>query len=352
MTESTIDRRQPTPEQIREKALLIFDAAISAADPRIAVRNHVKLDRDLLTVGKKEYDLSKIENIYVVGAGKASAQMAEPIEEVLGDRINGGFINTGYGCAEGVELCKVEVNESRHPKPDEAGVEGSRKIMDLLSRTTEKDLVICLISGGGSAILPLPCEDVDLEDLQTTTALLINLLIDELNAVRKHLSLVKGGGLARAAHPAQVAALMLSDVVGDRLDVIASGPTAPDPTTYQDAIEVIRRAGVWDNVPSSVRGHLTRGASGEIPETPKEGNPIFERTQNLVVGSNSLALDAAEENARELGFDVTRIDRPIEGDAVSAGKWLAHTALKLKPKQPTVIIGGGETTALGQNCGC
>lgn len=327
-----------TGKLLRRHALAIFRAAVEAADPRRTVR--AALEKE---------DLSRFRRIFVVGAGKASAAMAQAAEQALGRRIAGGWINTKDGHL--APLRRITLQEASHPVPDARGVAGARRIAEIAAQAQEGDLLLCLISGGGSALLPLPLDPVSLEEKQETTRLLLacGASIHELNAVRKHLSAFKGGQLARLAAPATVVALLLSDVIGDDLDVIGSGPTAPDPSTFAGALEILRRYALLDRVPAAVRQRLEAGARGEIEETPKPGDPVFRRTHNIVIGSNRLAVEAAARRARELGYRPLILSTFIEGETREIARMHAAIARQIRAtgqpvKPPACLITGGETT--------
>ncbi len=268
-----------TRKLLRRHARSIFQASLDAADPAAAVERRLR-----------ERDYSKFRNIFVIGAGKAGAPMAQAAERVLGRRITAGLINVKDGHLAKVK--RIELHESGHPLPDERGAEGARGIAQIASAAGPGDLVLCLISGGASALMPLPAEGITLEEKQSVTRLLLasGANIHEINAVRKHLSLIKGGQLARLAAPATVEALLLSDVIGDDLDVIGSGPAAPDASTFEAVGAILRKFGLMERVPASVRSRIEQGVRGEIPETPKPGDPLFARVRNVVIGSNRLAL--------------------------------------------------------------
>ena len=334
---------------LREQALAVFAAALEAADPAKAVLAHARVEGNLLRAGRRRYRLDSFENIWIAGAGKASAAMAAAVERLLGRRISGGLINTKYGHTAPLE--RIELNECGHPVPDLNGERGAERIAEIARRAGPRDLVIALISGGASALLPLAAPPVTLEEKQAVTGLLLasGAAIGEINAVRKHLSAIKGGLLARLAQPAAVLALLLSDVIGDRLDVIGSGPTAPDPSTFADARAVLERYGLWAEAPAAVRERIERGAAGEIPETPKAGDPAFRNTQNLVVGSNRLAVNAAARKARELGLRPLVLSTSIEGETREVAR--VHAAIAREAVEtgrpvppPACIISGGETT--------
>ena len=263
--------------------LAVQRAALAAVDPGAAVRRHVQYRDDLLSIGGRDYDLAGVERVWVVGGGKAATAMVAALHQILGSRLDGGLVVTKYDHVDpGLDTGPVDVVEAGHPLPDDAGVQGTGRMADLLASATERDLVLAVISGGGSALLTLPSAGLDLADLQETTDLLLRAgaTIVELNTVRKHLSQIKGGGLARLAGGARVASLILSDVVGDPLDVIASGPTVPDPTTFADATTILERYGLAGRVPQAVRRHLQSGLRGQLPDTPKAGAALFARVHN------------------------------------------------------------------------
>ena len=340
----------------RREARAIFRAALQAADPAAAVRRHVRLEGETLVVGGCRYLLRRFDRIWVVGAGKASAAMASAVEGLLGRRIAGGLVNVKYGHA--ARLRRIEINESGHPLPDAAGVRGTRRIAEMVERAGKRDLVICLISGGASALLPLPAPPVTLEEKQAVTGLLLasGASIAEINAVRKHLSAIKGGQLAKLAYPATVISLLLSDVVGDALDVIGSGPTAPDPSTFADARAILEKYALDARVPAAVRERLAAGMRGEVPETSKANDPAFRSTRNVIVGSNRLAVDAAAAMARQFGFKPLVLSTTIEGETREVARMHAAIAREVatsgRPARPPVcLISGGETTVTLRGAG-
>ena len=324
-------------------------AALTAVDPAEAVRNALRLDGDTLSVGDERFDLTRYRRILVVGAGKASAPMTRAAEEILGDRIATGLVNVKYGYTDSTS--KVALREAGHPLPDQNGLDGTREIVKLLSGAGEDDLVLCLISGGGSALMMLPESEISLEEYQALTQALLRsgATINQINTIRKHIEQVKGGRLAQVAAPATVATLILSDVVGNPLDFIASGPTVPDTTTFADALGVLRQFDLLDSIPASVRSWLERGAAGEVPETPSPGDPLFERVSTVVIGSNDIAAEAALAEARRLGFEGLLLTTYLEGEAREAGKVAAAIAKELVRRgnpvaPPACLILGGETT--------
>lgn len=328
---------------------MIFRHAVSAVDPCQCVHSHLSLSRSILTAGKKEYDLDRYQRVIVVGAGKASAPMARAVEEILGDRITDGLVCVKYGHTD--VLKRVQLREAAHPVPDEAGVAAAREMLALMEGVDERTLVICLLSGGGSALFVSPAEGITLADKMETTKLLLasGADISAVNTVRKHLSAVKGGRFAAAAAPATLLTLVLSDVIGDPLDVIASGPTAPDPGTYADAFAVLKNYGLLERVPRRVRETLEKGAGGAKPETPKPGDPLFRSVQNLIVGSNRQALAAGRTKAVELGFNTMVLSSRLRGEAREIAKVFAATAFEIREMNqpvaaPACLLAGGEAT--------
>jgi hydroxypyruvate reductase len=342
--------------RLRQDALNIFHSALAAVDPEEAIRRHLRLEAGILSVGDRCYELSACERILVVGAGKAVAPMAKALEDLLGDRITAGILVVKDG--HGLPLKKIRIQEAGHPVPDERGVAGTLEILKLLESAGKRDLVICLISGGGSALLIAPSEGIRLADKQAATKNLLacGATIHEINTIRKHLSRAKGGQLARAAHPAAVLSLILSDVVGDDLDVIGSGPTVPDHSVFQDAIEILQRYEIWDRTPGSVRDRLSQGAGGIIAETPKPGDPAFQCSAQVLVGSCLRALDAAAQTAAGLGYSPLILSSKVEGEArevakafAAIGKEILSSHHPLKP--PACLLMGGETTVTLQGEG-
>ncbi len=329
----------------RKPALAILKAALKAADPVEAVQRHVSVGNGILKVDKQRYKLAAFQNIYVIGAGKASASMAVAIERLLGKRITEGFINVKYDHV--AKLRHIRLNECGHPVPDENGVRGAKEIGRIAAKATKGDLVIFLVSGGASALLPFPALPITLAEKQAVTGMLLRsgANINEMNAVRKHISSLKGGQLSALANPATVISLILSDVIGDKLDVIGSGPTAPDLSTFLDAKAIFEKYGLTGQIPASVRDRIEDGIRGVIPETPK----YVARTQNVVVGSNQLALDAAAAEAKRLGYRPMILSSFIEGETRDVARMHAAIAREIvtfgRPaKAPACVISGGETT--------
>jgi glycerate 2-kinase len=344
--------------QLRQDAESIFHAGLSAVDSAIAVTKSLHLKDKGLMVNGHVYDLAAYKNVYVVGAGKASAAMAGAVEDLLGDRIKGGFVNVKYGHVKPLRV--IRLNEAGHPIPDEAGLRGTREIVHIIEHSGAKDLILCLISGGGSALLPYPAQGISLGEKRRLTQVLLECgaTIQEVNALRKHVSRVKGGRLARLAYPATLITLILSDVVGDDLESIASGPTVPDGSTYEDCLQILEKYSIQDKVPEAVLTHLQRGSKGVIEETPKVGDPVFSSTQNVVVANNSLALSAAQHKANELGYNSMILSSSIQGETREVA--LVHAAIAREiseaaqpVRKPACVISGGETTVTlkGQGLG-
>jgi glycerate 2-kinase len=323
---------------LRRQALSIFRAAVAAADPAAAVQQYLE-----------RIDRAKYRDIFVVGAGKAGASMAAAAERVLGKRIAGGLVNVKDGHV--ASLRRIELNECSHPVPDKRGVAGAERIAQIAEGAGRDDVVVCLISGGASALLPLPAPPISLEEKQEVTRLLLACGADihEFNAVRKHLSRIKGGQLARLAWPASVEALLLSDVIGDNPGVIGSGPAAPDASTFAGVAGILEKHGIVERVPARVERRIEQGLQGEIAETPKPGDPIFRRVRNTIIGSNRMALAAATRRARELGFRTLVLSSEIEGETREIARMHGAIAREIvrsgQPiRPPACVISGGETT--------
>ncbi len=339
----------------RELLMDIFNAAVAAVDPYHAVTRALRLAEGRLLAAGGAYDLAAFDRVSVVGAGKATARMTEAVEELVGSAITDGIIIVKYGHRGPLKV--VEQIEAAHPVPDEAGVRGTERILELVRRADEKTLVLCLLSGGGSALLVSPLPGLTLEDKQLTTDLLLKAgaNIYELNALRKHLSAIKGGRLARTAHPATVITFILSDVIGDRLDVIASGPTAPDSTTFADAALVIEKYGLKTSLPPRVSAFLEGGVAGQEPETAKSGEACFLKTRNVIVGGIDQALTAARDKAKSLDWPAEIVSTDIQGEARDAARTLARAAFRahdgLKSGERRCLLFGGETTVTVRGAG-
>jgi hydroxypyruvate reductase len=336
-----VERSRKKTADLRRDAETILRSAIEAVEPERLVRQALEARGDLpASTGRT----------WITGFGKAAAAMARGATAVLGDRIDGGVLVVPAG-GESQAPDGLEVFGGGHPVPDQGGVAGSCAIRQLAREAAPDDLLICLISGGGSSLLNIPPDGLPLEDLQTVTRLLLGAgaTIGEINCVRKHLDELKGGRLAREAAPARVLALVLSDVPGDPLDVIASGPLAPDPTRFDQAVTVLRGYGLWDRVPHSVRGYLDRGVCGELPDSPKKSDRCFEKIETVIVGNGDTAARGACATAEELGYDAQLLSSTLVGEAREVGKFLAETALTLirladDDRPPTCVVTAGETS--------
>ena len=318
----------------REAAVAIWRAALAAAEPGRLVRR---------ALGRLEAAVAAVRGrVVVLGCGKAGAAMARAVEDALGERVAEGFVVVKDGYTSPTR--RITVAEAGHPVPDARGLAAADRLLAAATAAGPDDLVLFLVSGGGSALTPAPAPPVTLADKQAATRALLAAGADigELNAVRKHLSRHKGGQLARAAAPARVISLILSDVIGDRLDVIASGPTAPDPTTFGDALAVLDRRGVRASAPPSVLARLQAGVRGEVPETPKPGDPVFARVDHVIVGNNALVVQAAADEARRLGLVPHVLEHPVQGEAREAAGDLLARARRLPAG--SCLVAGGETT--------
>jgi glycerate 2-kinase len=340
------------PEKIqamRKDAAEIFYKALHAVQPDDAIRRHCKYDDKTLFIGNREYHLPRYKNVFVVGAGKAGAPMAAAIEDLIGESVTEGIVTVKYGhCSD---LSRIKLIEAAHPLPDENGRHAASVIYNLAEQAGEDDLVLCLISGGGSALMPFPYDGLTLEDKQDTVKALLSCgaSIHEINTIRKHISKIKGGQLARAAYPATLVTLILSDVVGDDLDIIASGPTVPDKSSFADCQNILHRHNLSGGIPKRILKHIELGISGLIPETPKSADPAFNKTHNLIIGSNIESLFAAKEEAEHLGYHVLLLSSMIEGETryvaqvhAAIAKEIIKTGNPLS--KPACILSGGETT--------
>ena len=326
----------------------IFLAGIDSVLPERLITKEMALNDNCLVIGHLNFSLEVIENIYVIGAGKASAMMGAEVEKILGSRITEGHIVVKYG--HSCKLKYIKVSEAGHPVSDSNGFKTTKSIMEIANKADRNDLVICLLSGGGSSLLTDFPEGSSPEEMILVNDLLVNCgaCISEINAVRKHLSKVKGGQLARVVYPATLVCLILSDVPGDPLDVIASGPTTPDPTTFQQALDVLGNFNLTESVPVGILKYLKEGAAGIRPETPKPADTVFEKTFNLLIGTNRLALEAAKQKAFEFNINAVIIDDQLQGDTSSVAEYIVETSLKFKGDKnevkPVCLLFGGETT--------
>lgn len=336
--------------QPRVRALLarVLEAGLRAVDPANAIHRHVRRAGALLHVGRQRYDLRDYSRVVAVGAGKASARMGVALEDVLESRLDGGLVVVKYGHA--VPTKTIKVAEAGHPVPDQAGQRAAARVVEFVRGLTSNDLLFVLLSGGASSLLPAPAPGLSLRDKQRTTRLLLRsgATIQQINTVRKHLSAIKGGRLA-ASTPAGVVSLILSDVIGDDLGAIGSGPTAPDPMTYADACGILHRYGIWEAAPRRVRAHLMKGQRGGRDETPKPGSSLFRRVQNQIIGNNGAAVDAVAQAAKHAGFRSLILSTSLTGEAREAAKVFGAIAREIVSSgrpvgRPVCVIAGGELT--------
>ncbi|MBI1746633.1 MAG: glycerate kinase [Acidobacteria bacterium] len=336
--------------KLRPLAKKIYKAALAAVDAEVAVRRSVRLHGDTLRVGHRRYALRRYTGVHVLGAGKAAAAMARGLERALGGHLQGGVVVVKYG--HGEPLQRVQIMEAGHPEPDACGFAGAQALVDwACTRVTATDLVFFLLSGGASALIPLPCAGISLaEKIQLSAKLLkCGAGIQELNTIRKHVSQIKGGQLAKLLGETPTISLILSDVVGDDLSAIGSGPTVPDPTTFAESLAILRRYNVLAEIPDRIVRHMEAGAAGLAPETPKAGERFFENNQTEIIASNILACRAAAGAARRLGFAPIILSSSIVGDTQAVAE--VHLAVvrdviryghPIRP--PACVISGGETT--------
>ena len=326
----------------------ILKEALASVESEQAVHRALKKRGDLLLVGSHRYDLRRYDRVAVVGAGKATAPMARAVERVLGARLHGGIVIVKYG--HSVPTRRIVVEEAGHPVPDRAGLEAAKRLRVFVESLTDRDLLVVLLSGGASSLMPAPVRGVSLADKQRITKQLLRsgAGITEINSVRKHLSALKGGRLAESTD-ATVLTLILSDVLGDDLSSIASGPTAPDPTTYAGAVECLKRYKIWSSAPETVRDHLERGRRGGVAETPKKRSPVFRRVRNEIIGNNLLALQSVARNVRKAGLRPFLLSATLTGEARIVGARFGRLARRIldqrRPvRKPCCVMAGGETT--------
>lgn len=335
-----------TERKLRRDAKTIFARALLAADAGYAVRSYLSLGRGVILAGNVKLLLKDFDRVFLLAVGKASVAMAAAVKKVLGAQLTGGIVVTKHGHLT-AKLKKLQVIEAGHPVPDESGRAASAQIIDLLRELNVRDLLIVAVSGGASALLPAPAEPINLREKGKVTDLLLRAgaTIHELNAVRKHISSLKGGQLAALAYPATVVSLLLSDVVGDRIDVIGSGPTAPDTSTFGDAIKILKYYKLDSRVPQRVLARLEQGSAGLLPETPKPGDPLFRNVHNQIIGSNRLALKAAASQAKKLGYAPMVLSSTMEGETREVARVHAEILREASmSKFPVCLLSGGETT--------
>jgi hydroxypyruvate reductase len=341
-------------DEMNGMARALFSKAVSAVDPSKKLKEMIRIEKGRLLIKNEEdsekvFKLDAFNRIFLIGTGKASASMAQAIEKIFGDRITKGVITTKYGHL--LPLKKTEIIEAGHPLPDKKGIEGAKKIRSLLKESGPKDLVIFILSGGGSALLPFPANRITLEEKQQLTQFLLDCGADikEINTIRKHISQIKGGWLARWAYPSRVIGFILSDVVGDQLDVIASGPTVPDTSTFEEAWAILEKYDLVKKIAPAIQKYLLLGKEGKVEETPKPGNAAFEGVTNIIIGSNIIALRAAEKEASSLALNTLILSSSIVGETREAARFHSAIAREVissgKPiPRPACIISGGETT--------
>lgn len=335
--------------EARALALTSLESAVNAVDPKRLLKSRFLLKNSTVEINGRLFDLRKFKRIYVIGGGKASGSMAEAVEQILGRRITDGLVIVPYGSKNKTDV--IRIHQAGHPIPDEAGVKAARRILEIVRQAEQDDLIICLISGGGSSLMPLPRDGIPIADKReiTQALLMCGATISEINTVRKHISDIKGGWLAKNAHQATILNLILSDVVGDRLEFIASGPTVPDPTTFGDAMTVLKKYGLWDTTPKSIGKVLSDGEKHLIPETPKANDDAFNKVHNIIVGNNRTASLAAYKHLDSAGLNAVLLTSTLEGEARCVGAVLASIAREVSSsgnpvQKPAGIVAGGETT--------
>jgi len=331
----------------------IFSRALDRVNPYKMIANFMSLQDSILTIQSEtvalKENLLRYNKIYVLGIGKASSKMALAIEHILGTRITGGSVITKYGHAE--KLHKINAMEAGHPIPDENSLKGARLLYETARDADENTLIINLVSGGGSALFSLPREGISLADMQQMTKILLDCGADikEINCIRKHISQVKGGNFARISYPARMINIILSDVIGDRLDTIASGITVADKTTFIQAQRILRKYQIEDKIPLPIKRIIESGVAGKIPDTPKEGDPVFTNVSNILLGNNLVACKAARARGEELGYKPIFITASLSGEAREIARFYSSIAKEVDQnnsdlKKPALIIAGGETT--------
>lgn len=331
-------------EEILKK---IYFSAIESVDPYTVTKKY--LNKII-----EKYNKHGFKKLIVIGAGKASVKMALAVEAKLSELIDEGMIITTYG--QGAKLKKIKVYESGHPLPDRNGLKATAELINLLKQLDKNTLVLFLLSGGGSSLLVSPAREITLADKIKTIELLLKSGADivEMNTVRKHLSNVKGGLLAKIAYPATMISFIISDVLNDRLDVIASGPASPDPSTFSDALKIIEKYNLLNRLPVKILSHIKKGIQGVIPETPKKNDRIFKNVRNIIIANNKIALESAKKCAEVYGCDAKIITHSLSGEAKIAGEKLAVMAidhLRKARKKPLCLISGGETTVQVRGAG-
>jgi len=336
-----------TNQKARNISLLALNAAVRAVDPSLCLQSKLRVSGDRIHVGEFTLPLSRFSRIVVVAVGKASSSMIKTTLDELGSRNVHGVLVVPKGQKIPRFDDRVEVFFAGHPLPDEEGEKASERVISLAQSMNRNELLVCLISGGASAMLPAPPSSIPLTDKTFVTSSLIRskATIHEINTVRRHLSRIKGGRLAELCHASTILSFILSDVTGNPLHDIASGPTAPDPTFYRDAVEVLRKHGLWANSPFTVKSYLTRGLKGELPETPKQGSSIFRRVHNFIIADSYIACTGAKQAIESRGVPATIVTSTVDMDARCLAKLLASIAAdKARLRERGALIFGGETT--------
>ncbi len=345
-------------DKLHRDVLVAMDEALAAAQPARIIKRHLKLDGEVLRADELRFPLKNYRRIFVIGGGKASGFMAKEVEKLLGKRIASGLVIIPEYLKPRPRSRRIRYHPATHPVPTRKGLRGVLSMLDLVKNVSRSDLIIVLLSGGGSALMPMPAKGISLSDERHVTSLLLEsgASIQEINVVRKHLSQIKGGRLAERLYPATVLSLIISDVVGDKLDAIASGPTAPDPTTHRDAKRVLLKYNLWSRVPASARKVIHEGLAGSIPDTPKKGDRAFRFVHNLIVGSNRESCFAAATAMRKAGYSTQILSTRITGEAREVGRVLGSIVTDVRDyglpvAPPAALVAGGETTVTVQGKG-
>lgn len=342
--------------QLRKDLLRILDFALSEVLPETAINKAVEIENETLKITDRNFHLPSLNNIYVIGSGKATYRMTKSLYKILQDKISEGIITINEPSKK--DIGHIKVIQAGHPLPTKQGAEGANHILSIVKKATKKDLIIALISGGGSSLLAAPLEVISLMDLRKTNGLLLasGASIKEINTIRKHISKIKGGRLSQNAYPAKLISLIISDVVGDDLSTIASGPTVGDSTTYRDASQIIEKYDLKDRIPSSILDTIKKGVKGKIQETPGPEDKVLTTTFNRIILNNTKALESAQKKAAELGYNTFILSSKLEGRARKVGASHAETAKEIcqtgSPiKPPAIILSGGECVVSLDNIG-
>lgn len=332
--------------RVRKDVLRALNEALLAASPNRILRKKVKITGDKLVIENTTLSLNNYERIIVIGGGKAAASMALELEDLLGDKITSGLVNIPDYLKIPTKRGKIEFHRATHPIPSEKGVRGVKAMLKLVGKPSKRDLIICLITGGGSALLPMPIKGLELSDQEITTNLLLKsgAPIQEINCVRKHLSAVKGGRLAEKLYPARILGLIISDVVGDSFDQIASGPTVADPTTFRQAKEIVENYNLWKKLPSRVKNLIVLGLANKSKDTPKPGSKIFLSVSNFLIGTNNQSCHAAVNSLLKSGYKASILSTHVQGEAREIGKLYSAILRDMNGSSPCAFVAGGETT--------